>query len=45
LKFIAGPLTPNQPKEIVLTGEKKLLFGSDECKEISFVMHGERIVS
>ena len=45
LKFIAGPLTPTQPKEIPLTGEKRLYFGCEEGKDVAFVMQGERIVS
>lgn len=33
---MSGPLKPGQNKEIVLTGEKKLVFGSAETKDIVF---------
>jgi len=44
LKFIKGPLLPGQPKEIPLIGDKPMLFGSKESKDVKFVMTGERIV-
>jgi hypothetical protein len=45
LKFIAGPLLPTQPKEIKLTGERKLVFGLNESKDPGvFSITGERVI-
>ena len=44
MKFIAGPLNSSQVKEIRLTGEKKLVFGTKEGKDVVFLMGGDRIV-
>ncbi len=44
LKFIKGPLLNGQPKEIPLLGDKPILFGCKESKDVKFLMTGERIV-
>jgi hypothetical protein len=44
LKFIKGPLLQGQPREIPLLGDKQLIFGSKEGKDVKLVMTGERIV-
>lgn len=48
LRFIKGPLLQGQPTEILLDGEKSLLFGSKEVPaskdRAKFIINGERIV-
>jgi hypothetical protein len=44
LKFIKGPLLQGQPKEIPLIGDKPILFGNKEGKDVKFVLTGDRIV-
>jgi hypothetical protein len=47
LKFLKGPLLHTQPKEILLTGERPLIFGNKDSgpKEVQkFLLHGDRIV-
>jgi len=36
MKFLSGPLLQTQSKEIKLTGEKTIVFGSKDSPEVDF---------
>lgn len=47
LAFLKGPLAPNQAKELLLTGERPLIFGArgNGINEVQkFILSGDRIV-